>query len=231
MAGKQFLLKGRIPVTVLKRRGNRNLRLTISPRGQVRVSIPAWAPYKTGLEFAASRYDWIVSQQKPPTILADGQPVGKAHHLSLVAGGTKISTRVTGSIVLVQYPPQLTSDSQEVQTAAYEASVRALRRQAQKLLPQRLQALADRYGFEYAKVSIKRMRSRWGSCDSRRNIALNLFLMQLPWELIDYVLIHELVHTVVLKHGPEFWLAMEAVMPDAKMRRKSLHAFHPVLDA
>jgi len=229
MAAKQFMIRGGLPVTVRKRRGNRNLRLTISPAGEVRVSIPYWAPYRSGVEFADSRYDWIITRQQPPKLLAHGLAIGKAHRLSFSAGAAKLSTRITGGTVHVHHPASLEPASSEVQSAAQEAAVRALRAQAQKLLPQRLDELAKSHGFEYGRVSIKRMRSRWGSCDAHGNIALNLFLMQVPWDLVDYVLLHELTHTVVLKHGPEFWQAMEAVLPDAKARRKRLHAYHPVL--
>ena len=72
---------------------------------------------------------------------------------------------------------------------------------------------------------------RWGSCDSKRNIVLNLYLMELPWELIDYVLFHELTHTEVLRHGPDFWSAMKRVLPDVQRRRKAIKSYRPVVGA
>jgi predicted metal-dependent hydrolase len=71
------------------------------------------------------------------------------------------------------------------------------------------------------------MKSRWGSCDQHRNIVLNLFLIQLPWEQIDYVLLHELTHTEVLRHGPDFWRAMERVLSDVKQLRKAVRSAQP----
>jgi predicted metal-dependent hydrolase len=53
--------------------------------------------------------------------------------------------------------------------------------------------------------------------------------MQLPWELIDYVLLHELVHTNVLRHGPDFWDALSEVLPEVKARKKALRNHRPVL--
>ncbi len=104
-----------------------------------------------------------------------------------------------------------------------------MRLQAEQLLPNRLASLAGTHGFEYGSISVKQLKGRWGSCDHQKNITLNLFLMQLPWELIDYVLLHELTHTNILRHGPDFWRAMEAVLPAVKNARKTLRAYQPVL--
>ena len=231
MPKKDFTLASGLAVTIYKRRSSRNLRLTISPSGQVRVSIPAWAPYITGVEFAKSRAAWILSQQQAPRLLRHGQAIGKAHHLEFVdsPAATKVSSRVKQSLVTVNHPHDLAPNSAEVQAKAEQACVRALRLQAEQLLPQRLAVLAETHGYSYGKVSVKALKSRWGSCDQDKNVVLNLFLMQLPWELIDYVLVHELTHTEVLKHGPDFWTAMRAKLPDATGARKALRDHHPVL--
>ena len=230
MAGKDFALENGTTVTIFKRRGSRNLRLSIAPHGKVRVTIPAWAPYRTGLEFARSKQDWIAAQQKPAEVLKDGQAIGKAHHLRFVPQADNvISTRLSKTEVLIRYPAELPISDLGVQAAAREAGVRALRRQAEALLPQRLRDLALENSFTYGQVAVKRLKGRWGSCDQHRNIVLNLFLMQLPWELIDYVLMHELVHTRVLRHGPAFWEEMAEVVPNVKELRKQLKQHSPVL--
>ncbi|HEX4774923.1 MAG TPA: SprT family zinc-dependent metalloprotease [Candidatus Saccharimonadales bacterium] len=232
MPSKQFILDSGLTVNVYKRRGNRNLRLSVNHGGQVRVSIPAWAPYKAGLDFVRSREPWIRSQQLSPRLLRHGQAIGKAHHLEFAAkaGLIKPSSRIRSSAVVVTHPTSLEPNSSTVQNEAEKACVRALRAQAEQLLPQRLANLASQYGFTYNQVGIKRLKSRWGSCDQGQNIVLNLFLIQLPWDLIDYVLLHELTHTQVLKHGPVFWEAMSAKMPDTKRRRQALRNYHPVLN-
>lgn len=232
MAHKEFALDENTTVTVYKRRASRNLRLSIAADGKVRVSIPTWAPYRTGVEFARKRKSWIDAQQRPPVLLIDGQAIGKAHHLRFMQSNTNTPPKavVRSSEILVRYSPALTYQDKAVQAAAHKACIRALRQQAQQLLPQRLEALATKHGFTYNSVAIKQLKSRWGSCDQNKNIVLNLYLMQLPWESIDYVLLHELTHTKVLHHGPIFWQAMESVLPDAKQRRKSMLMRQPVLD-
>jgi predicted metal-dependent hydrolase len=233
MAYKQFALDEQTPVKIYKRRSSRNLRLTVAPNGEVRVSIPVWASYRAGLEFARSRSDWIQRQERQESPLTDGQAIGKAHRLRFVAdpSATKLSTRLRQNEVVISFPANLDPTVPEVQAAARKAGVRALRRQAETLLPKRLDQLAERHGFSYRSVKIKQLKGRWGSCDQNTDIVLNLFLMQLPWEYIDYVLLHELTHTQVMRHDADFWHAMERIMPNVKQLRKLIRAHQPVLQS
>ncbi len=231
MPSRNFTLDNGLVIGIYKRRGNRHLRLSISPAGKVRVSIPNWVPYQAGIDFARSRQAWIAEQSAKPTLLRQGQAVGKGHHLRFVVepGLDRVKSQVRGTDITVSYPPEFNVNHPEVQEAAQAASLRSLRTQAKHLLPQRLDSLARQHGFEYNGLQIKQLTGRWGSCDQRQRIVLSLFLMQLPWSLIDYVLLHELVHTRVLQHGPEFWRAFEAVLSDVKARKKELQTFRPVL--
>lgn len=233
MPGKDFALDNGQAFTVYKRRGSRNLRLSISAAGKVRVTIPAWAPYKAGVDFARSRQAWLAQQVQQPSLLRHGQAIGKGHHLELQPeeSVTRVSSRITGTVLRVRFPAELSVADAQVQAAAHKLAIKSLRLQAEQLLPQRLQTLADRHGFAYRSMQVKQLTGRWGSCDQQRRIVLSLFLMQLPWDLIDYVILHELVHTQVLKHGPDFWQALEQVRPGAKAARKQLHGYRPVLAA
>lgn len=231
MAFKEFTLDERTSVTIYKRKASRSLRLTIAADGKIKVSIPVWAPYRAGLEFAKSRRGWIESQRAEERVLRTGQAIGKAHRLLFLQKSTitKPSSRISGGEIIISFPPGLSATSPAVQKTAHSAAVKALRAQANQLLPQRLADLATKHGFNYSSVSIKQLKGRWGSCDQHQNIIFNLYLMQLPWDLIDYVIIHELVHTEVLRHGPDFWKEMERVLPGAKSRRKAMRQHQPVL--
>jgi predicted metal-dependent hydrolase len=164
-------------------------------------------------------------------VLQQGQAVGKGHHLRFIAKASadKVTSRVSAIEITVSYPATYDPSNPEVQKVAREACIRSLRLQAEQLLPQRLATLAERHGFTYSKVSVKRLKSRWGSCDQQAHIVLNLFLMQLPWNMIDYVLLHELTHTRILRHGPDFWQAMQAVSPQSSQQRQQLRDYQPVL--
>ncbi|HOK95880.1 MAG TPA: DUF45 domain-containing protein [Anaerohalosphaeraceae bacterium] len=80
---------------------------------------------------------------------------------------------------------------------------------AAQWLCRRLQMLADRYGFKFSRVSIRRQKTRWGSCSAKNSISLNIRLAHLTPQLCDYVLLHELVHTKVKNHSKQFWRCLD----------------------
>lgn len=83
--------------------------------------------------------------------------------------------------------------------------------------------LAQKYEFKFNKITIKKMTSRWGSCSSKNNISLNLGLVLLPKELIDYVIHHELVHTKIKDHSDKFWIELTKLIPNAKILNRQLN--------
>ena len=100
---------------------------------------------------------------------------------------------------------------------------------ARKVLIDRLNLLAKKYGFTYNRVFIRNQKSRWGSCSTKNNINLNVNLVGLPPELIDYTIIHELVHTRIKNHSRKFWDQMDALLGDAKKIDKKLSAYEVLL--
>lgn len=89
-------------------------------------------------------------------------------------------------------------------------------------LSQRLDELAVRYGFSYNKVTIRNQKTLWGSCSAKNNISLNMRLVSLAPELIDYVILHELVHLKIKNHSEIFWRELQRLMPDARQLSKRL---------
>lgn len=122
------------------------------------------------------------------------------------------------------YPPQ--TDFASLQPWLFKVVTEALRQQAKNILPQRLKELAQLHDLHYTSVRINAARTRWGSCSSKGNINLSLYLMILPQQLSDYVLLHELCHTREMNHGPHFWQLMDQVTDrQSGMLREKLRAF------
>ncbi len=96
-------------------------------------------------------------------------------------------------------------------------------------ITQRLKHLALTHGFSYNKVTIRCQKTRWGSCSIKNNLSLNAKLIRLPEYLMDYVLIHELVHTNHKHHGKRFWKQMDELLGDARALRRELSQYRPEL--
>jgi predicted metal-dependent hydrolase len=229
MSVKIFEVDGIGPVKLQKRKGTRSLRLSLTPQGEVKVSLPTWVPYRLGVEFAKNKQTWILKHRFQPSFLSDGQVVGKAHRLVFVASLTasRASSHVAAQRIRVTYPASWRTADRLVQQAAQRGALRAVQTEAEALLPGRLKGLARQHGYSYSALRLKHLRAKWGSCNHRAEITLNVFLMTLPWDLIDYVLLHELVHTKVLRHGEPFWRQLAQHMPHVQALRKRLRDYQP----
>ena len=100
---------------------------------------------------------------------------------------------------------------------------------AREYLIDRLNFLSQKHGLGYNRVYIKNQKTRWGSCSGKNNINLNINLVRLPKELIDYTILHELVHTRVKNHGRRFWDQMEKLIGNAKKLDSQLSEYHVLL--
>ena len=96
---------------------------------------------------------------------------------------------------------------------------------ARKILEERLDQLGNKYNFSYGNLSIRNQKTRWGSCSAKNNISLNAKLTNLPKELIDYVILHELVHTRVKNHSKDFWNTLDKYVQNSKKIDKKLKKY------
>ena len=99
---------------------------------------------------------------------------------------------------------------------------RWLRGRAKAFLGDELARMAHQHGLSYRDMRIRQQRSRWGSCSASGRISLNARLMFCPPDALQYVLIHELVHTEHLDHSAAFWARVGELMPDYARARLSL---------
>lgn len=211
-------------VILARRRGTRSLRLSVSG-GNIRLGMPLSISEKQAINFIISKKDWILKHRQPKTLLNNGARIGKAHRLVfVVTNGQKITTILIENQALVRLPAPIQSSDVAAQNAAKRICKKALEQEASSLLPQRLRTYASKTNARYKSVTIKFLKSRWGSCSPSNDIILSAYLMQLPWELIDYVIIHELAHTKHHNHGQSFWSEVTKFVPDYKARRKLLKA-------
>lgn len=232
MATQIIELAGVGPVTLVKSAQSRSIRLTVTATS-IRVSMPRWTPFSAGKAFAEHHAEWISRElaKRPTAQLEAGQRIGKLHYLRFeqILDGKPASSRVTGTEVIVRLQHGEHIEDPNVQKRAGVAAARALKREAERLLPPRLEALSQKHNLPYKSVSVKSLKRRWGSCDTHRNLVFNLYLMDLPWEYIDYVICHELTHTVHMNHGPDFWKLLTQLNPRAKDISRQLRNHQPTV--
>ena len=115
------------------------------------------------------------------------------------------------------------------QSAKKGGSEQWVRGFARAHLRRRVQELSEKHGFKFEQCFVLSQRTRWGSCSTKKNISLNWRLVAAPEYAIDYVILHELVHTQVLDHSHRFWVNLRAVCPDTERAVAWLNANRPTL--
>ena len=210
---------------------SRRIRLSLKSDGEIVVSMPSSVLYQDAIRFVESKTEWIIKQQSKIraglTLFAPESCFKtKFHKLAITKGNTdKVYNRVGNGIIQIFIPERVNHEQPKIQDFIKNTLIDVMRWEAKVYLPKRLKELADQHGFKYENVSIKNASTRWGSCSSANNINLNLHLMRVPEHLIDYVLLHELAHTVVKNHGDKFWLLLEQCYPNARKADKEMNNY------
>jgi len=206
--------------------------MKIDHSGSPIVVIPRYVPYIVAEKFARANVSWLKKHMSQSQLryIDSGARIGQRHTVRFERNCTKLGSTVKSDIIHVRVPLGLTLNDPKVQAEARKASIRALKKEANEVLPSMIHALAQQYGYKYSAVRVKTMRSRWGSCSSNGDIALSIWLMQVPDELKRYVLCHELAHLNHPHHKSSFWSAVEVMVPNYKTVRDGLKQFNPDLN-
>lgn len=216
-------------ITVRRSAKATQVRLRVAPNGTLRASMPVYAPlFLLKRLVKASRHELraMLEQAQPSVSYSDGEQIGKSHTL-IVKPATAFAVKRLKQRIVVELPPEKTLSDPAVVKAIREVCIAALRIEAKSYLPKRLSYLAERLGFSYEKVRFSHASSRWGSCSSTGTISLNIALMKLPFELIDYVIVHELAHTEEMNHSGQFWELVSQGDPGYKAHRQQLKTQTP----
>ena len=218
-------------ITIRNSKKSRHVTMRVAPDGSLRVSAPAKFPLfliKRTINGSRDEIRQLLSKQTPTLKYNDGDQIGKSHSL-VVREGSEADVKRQGLRIIVTKPQNMLMNDSVLQPLLREQIISALRREAKGYLPKRLSYLADQHGFSYQRVRFSHASGRWGSCSSSGTISLNIALMKLPFELIDYVIIHELAHTVEMNHSEKFWQIVEKYDPAYKTNRTRLKHESPTI--
>ncbi|WP_082780341.1 M48 family metallopeptidase [Rufibacter sp. DG15C] len=218
-------------VTFVSSATARFVRISIRPGQGVKVTMPKRATLAQAEAFVQEKTAWIQKHltnlekhQPKPFLFTPEEPFKTRYHQLHLQPHTlsQLKSKLKDGQLQVQYPEHLSWDHPEVQSYIKSAVEQTLRLEAKRYLPERVAFWASQFNFSYQKVVIKSAKTRWGSCSSTNNINLNLHLMRLPQHLCDYVILHELAHTIEKNHGPRFWALLDKISGDAKGLDKEL---------
>lgn len=123
----------------------------------------------------------------------------------------EICSTLKKSQLRIYVPLNLPIDNFKMQLQLRKQLEPHLLSEAQKILPEYTDQLARRHGFTFLSVKVNKSRGRWGSCSKLKRINLSFFLILLPTHLVEFIILHELCHTVEMNHGPRFWELLDKV--------------------
>lgn len=214
-------------IIVIKNQKSKSLKLMVNSAGKVQVSMPNWLPYKTGYNFALKNKQFIIDKMPAKKIYLDNYRFANNHHLKIVEySQPSFKHSLNGLELLIYKPINLPIEHQQVQDYIIKVLKKNLIILANETLTTRLNYLAKQTGLNYQDIKIKFLRAKWGSCSNKKNITLNAYLVNLPADLIDYVLVHELVHTVHLNHSQDFKTLLKELLPNANILRQQLKKYN-----
>lgn len=212
----------------------RYLNITVKPFVGAIVSIPIGMSYNSAVRIVNEKKLWLLHHlnkmkdfEKLQTIFDENSGYCTKHHRLILKKSDRknISVRISKEKINVVYSSELKINSTELQSAIRYGIERALKVEAKEYLPDKVKLLAAKFNFDFNKLALKNIKSRWGSCSRKNNINLSIHLMRLPEHLIDYVILHELVHTVHHNHSKRFWSLLDKVTGGAKILDKELSKF------
>jgi predicted metal-dependent hydrolase len=215
----------------------RRLRISVSPRRGVMVTVPPSANLDAAVSFLVAKRSWVqravarLDEREAHRASAGGQ---LPDEIVFPAVGERWAVRYrTTSSATVRVLRNGSAGGSETgslvvsgNVADRAACLRALNRfvdaRARELLPAELAALAEAHDLHPASVSIRHQRTRWGSCSTAGAISLNRTLLFLTRELAVAIMLHELVHLARHDHSDSFWTALEKVDPEARAHRRQM---------
>ena len=196
--------------------------LVVKPDGALIVRAPWRASAKLIDQFVGENAQWIERKR------AEAQDRLRSTRKGFVAGETflYLGTAYPLEFVKEQEEPLILKEkfslAESAQTRAAVAFEQWYRERAKQVLSERVKFFADQYNFQYKKVGITSARTRWGSCSATGSLNFSWRLIMAPLQVVDYVVVHELVHTIVQNHSKRFWRKVAAIMPNYEQHRKWL---------
>jgi len=216
-----------MPITVdrIIRSKRRTVALIVEYDGSVTVRAPMRLAESAIQEFAEKHVNWVEKKKAEMRAVVPAQSKQYQPGETFLYLGREYSLEV----VPAQRKKLILEDRFKIAESALGNAELVFqkwyRQQASLLIPKRVKFFAENHQLHYEKIKITSARTRWGSCSPKNTLNFSWRLMLTPLDVIDYVIIHELAHTVHHNHSKRFWNLVEKFLPDYKERRKQLRQY------
>ncbi len=212
----------------------RKISIKVDLDGVLKMSAPVHYPklaLKSFIKLHQAQIKKLLDEYQAQFFYKEGDLIGKTRLLRMEIDSSiknpKFRLKANSLTVVLNERQQF--DHPEVQAELKKQVKKALKKDAKIILIPRVNFLAKKYNFEFDKIRFSHSSTRWGSCSQNRTISLNIGLVKLPNQLIDYVIVHELCHLRQMNHSPAFWHEVEQILPDYKKLRQQLKKHSPHL--
>jgi len=198
--------------------------------GQARVTAPQRTPLSTLHAFVADHAEWITQKiqkasERTRDLTRPGAVIlwhGKRYTITTILGKTK---NITFQNNIAHFTSPESPTHERLQALMWQH----YKTHAPDYITPRLKAWAETMNLHPGRVTFRRARTRWGSCSSRNTLSLNIYLMMLPDELMDYIIVHELAHIRHKNHGKDFWALVALYVPQYQKNRRQLRSYESYL--
>lgn len=220
-----FNLDGReLPCRIRRSTRAKYISLRITPAGELELVLPGRVKPEDGLLLLEKNKEWVRARKKLLKSDSDeyyylGKKLNISRSFSEDVSDHEI--RLRGGQFFIKSP---VSSKMSIQSI-YNGFIRY---RAERYLLQRAEELAKKNCFEVEWFTLRKQKSRWGSCSSGKKISLNVNLMKCPENIIDYVIFHELCHLRYMDHSEKFWNEVRKYVPDYRKLRRQLKFYAKV---
>lgn len=215
----------------LERRQRRTVGLKITQTGLV-IHAPKRISQSQLESIIAQKADWI--RRKLESVIANKIPeIQWQHGEQLLFLGNPITLTVEHNprSKAVEYEPgvlQLGMPNHDPSLIARKV-IQWYKKEAMTDFTRRLEIFSSKLGVSFSSLALSNAASRWGTCNSKKEIRLNWRLLQAPPHIINYVVCHELAHIKEMNHSAKFWTIVGSIFPDYRTAEKELKALSPKL--
>jgi predicted metal-dependent hydrolase len=214
----------------LERSIRRTLSIQIKPDSTILVKAPLFLPQSEIDKFINSKSLWIEKSLKKISKQATRNLSAIKHTYQEGDKFLYLGTEYPLQVSDVYKQKLLFNEAFIIPSAIAKRSKKAVKtlitswykKRAKDLLAQRLMIYSSNNSLPYEEFRLTSAKTRWGVCTSHNNIRLNWKLIMAPLDVLDYVVVHELCHTVNHNHSKAFWLSVENILPDHKLKKKWL---------